>query len=97
MHVSHEDINKLIMNYLVVEGYKDGAVCFQKESGVECDEEFDTELIETRAAIKQLILDGDIEGATRAKNDLNPEVSHLTRYCEVDIHLKLRIRKSAFL
>ena len=40
------------MNYLIVEGYKEGAVCFQKESGVDFDEEFDAELIESRANIK---------------------------------------------
>ncbi len=42
---------------------------------MECEEEFDADLIEARALIKQLICDGDIEGATRAINDLNPEVS----------------------
>ena len=43
---------------------------------MECEEEFDADLIEARAIIKQLICDGDIEGATRAINDLNPEVSN---------------------
>ena len=78
------------MNYLIVEGYKEGAVCFQKESGVECDEDFDTELIEARAIIKQLICDGDIEEATKAINDLNPEVSNLSRDSGVDIGQKCR-------
>ena len=29
-----ELINKLVMNYLVVEGYKEGALMFQKEAGI---------------------------------------------------------------
>ena len=66
------------MNYLIVEGHKEGAVCFQKESGVQYEENFDTELIEARATIKQLICDGNIECAIRAINELNPEVSHVT-------------------
>jgi hypothetical protein len=28
-------INELIMNYLVVEGYKEGALKFQKEAGIQ--------------------------------------------------------------
>jgi hypothetical protein len=31
---SRELINKLVMNYLVIEGYKTGAQKFEKESGV---------------------------------------------------------------
>ena len=73
--VSHEEINRLVMNYLIVEGYKDGAVCFQKESGVQYEENFDSELIEARANIKELICGGDIESAIKAINELNPDVS----------------------
>ncbi len=42
---------------------------------MQCEESIDTDLIEARANIKQLICDGDIESATRAINQLNPEVS----------------------
>ena len=31
--VSHQDLNRLVMNYLVVEGYKGAAELFLKESG----------------------------------------------------------------
>ena len=41
------------------------------------DEPIDEDLIDARATIKQLISDGDIEGATRAINHLNPEVSKM--------------------
>ena len=39
------------------------------------DDDLDLDLIDARVAIKSQILDGDIEAATRAINDLNPEVS----------------------
>ncbi len=31
---NQDDLNKLIMNYLIVEGYKGGALKFEKESGI---------------------------------------------------------------
>ena len=62
------------MNYLILEGHKEGALTFQRESGVQA-EELDLDLIDARVLIKSLINQGDIEGAVRAINDLNPEVS----------------------
>ena len=32
--VSKHDLNKLVMNYLVIEGYKTAAQNFEKESGI---------------------------------------------------------------
>lgn len=32
--VPRDIINKLVMNYLVVEGYKQGALKFEKETGI---------------------------------------------------------------
>jgi hypothetical protein len=33
-HIAQEDMNKLIMNFFLVEGYKDAAQMFSKETGV---------------------------------------------------------------
>ena len=74
MHVCREELNKLIMNYLILEGHKEGALTFQRESGVQADE-IDLDLIDARVMVKSLINQGDIESAIRAINDLNPEVS----------------------
>ncbi len=74
MHVCREELNKLIMNYLILEGHKEGALTFQRESGVQADE-IDLDLIDARVMVKSLIIQGDIESAIRAINDLNPEVS----------------------
>jgi hypothetical protein len=62
------------MNYLILEGHKEGALTFQRESGVQADE-IDLDLIDARVMVKSLIIQGDIESAIRAINDLNPEVS----------------------
>lgn len=74
VHVCREELNKLIMNYLILEGHKEGALTFQRESGVQADE-IDLDLIDARVMVKSLINQGEIEVAIRAINDLNPEVS----------------------
>ena len=53
-HVARADMNKLIMNYLVTEGFKEAAEKFQKESGVETSVDLDS--IDLRIRIKELIL-----------------------------------------
>ena len=74
VHVCREELNKLIMNYQILEGHKEGALTFQRESGVQADE-IDLDLIDARVMVKSLINQGEIESAIRAINDLNPEVS----------------------
>ena len=56
-------MNKLIMNYLVVEGYKNAAQKFEKESGIKGNlsdlnltAEIDDELIDARIEIRKFIL-----------------------------------------
>ena len=53
-HVARADMNKLIMNYLVTEGFKEAAEKFQKESGLETAVDMDS--IDLRIKIKELIL-----------------------------------------
>jgi len=60
------------MNFLVLEGYKEGALKFEKESGLEAQID---DLIDERIVIRRLILDGKIEQAIIQINDLNSEVS----------------------
>mmetsp|Transcript_32856 Transcript_32856/g.43322 ORF Transcript_32856/g.43322 Transcript_32856/m.43322 type:complete len:80 (+) Transcript_32856:200-439(+) len=65
-------MDELVMNFLVHEGYKEGALSFAQESGVEA--KIDTESIDQRKKVRQLILEGNIEDAIRQINDLNPEI-----------------------
>ena len=34
VHLSRDLLNKMVMNFLIVEGYKEGALKFEKESGL---------------------------------------------------------------
>jgi hypothetical protein len=56
---------------VVIEGYKDAADKFSKESGLASA---DTRAIEQRVQIRDAIQQGDIERAVELLNDLNSEV-----------------------
>lgn len=77
-HVARADMNKLIMNYLVTEGFKEAAEKFQKESGLETAVDMDS--IDLRIKIKELILQGDIQEAIALVNDVHPELLDNDRY-----------------
>ena len=65
------------MNFLVHEGYKEGAEMFAKESGV--DAQIDKDSIDSRIEVRQRIVNGEIEEAIKLINEMNPEVSQF--YC----------------
>ena len=71
--VDPRDLNKLIMNYLVIEGYKDAAEKFHQESGIKPGMSLDS--MEARMLIRSAIEKGQIEHAIDLVNDLDPEVS----------------------
>lgn len=62
------------MDYLVIEGFKDAAQNFARESGL--TPSIDLDSIEYRMGIKNAIQRGDVEEAITKVNDLNPEVSY---------------------
>ncbi|KAJ3416809.1 Glucose-induced degradation complex subunit [Chytridiales sp. JEL 0842] len=70
--INKRDLNKLIMNYLVVEGYKDAAEKFSAESGLQPSVQLDT--IQDRMNIRTAIQVGNIEDAIEKVNDLDPEI-----------------------
>jgi len=72
LKICKSDLNKLVMNYLVIEGYKDAAERFQQESGT--DPGIDLNSISDRMAIRAAIQRGDIEEGIDRVNDLNPEI-----------------------
>lgn len=68
------DINFVIMDYLVNEGYPAAAKKFAAEAGLP-QPVGDQEHIEERVDIRNAILAGDIEQALEKINELNPSVS----------------------
>lgn len=72
MQIDRDDLNRLVMDYLVIEGYKDSAQNFARESGLAPT--IDLESIEYRMGIKKAIQRGDVDEAISKVNDLNPEI-----------------------
>ncbi|KAF2672114.1 lish motif-containing protein [Microthyrium microscopicum] len=69
---SKGDINAVIMDYLLSEGYPDAAQKFASEANLL--PELSIETIEHRVEIRNCILAGDIETAIERINDLNPQI-----------------------
>ncbi|VVA93895.1 unnamed protein product [Arabis nemorensis] len=67
-----EDMNTLVMNFLVTEGYVEAAEKFQRESGTK--PEIDLATITDRMAVKKAVQNGNVEDAIEKVNDLNPEI-----------------------
>ncbi|KAJ8549606.1 hypothetical protein K7X08_033313 [Anisodus acutangulus] len=65
--IRKEDTNRLVMNFLVTEGYVEAAQKFKMESGT--DPDIDLATITDRMAVKKAVQSGAIEKV----NDLNPE------------------------
>ena len=70
LHAS--DLNRLVMDYLVIEGYKSAAEEFSQEAGLTPPVDFES--IESRMNIREALQRGDVEEAMTRVNDLNPEV-----------------------
>ncbi|KAE8234702.1 hypothetical protein CF326_g248, partial [Tilletia indica] len=72
INISKDDLNRLVMDYLVIEGYKDAAERFAAESGL--SPQVDLESIENRMLIRNAIQRGDVENAIGKVNELDPEI-----------------------
>ncbi|MBA0695379.1 hypothetical protein Goari_002007, partial [Gossypium aridum] len=70
--IRKEDMNKLVMNFLVTEGYVEAAEKFRMESGTKPD--IDLATISDRMAVKKAVQCGNVEDAIEKVNDLNPEI-----------------------
>lgn len=70
--ICKKDLDRIVMNYLVVEGYKTAAENFSQEAGVAAN--LDHELIDNRREIRILIQEGKIQEGIELINDLNPEI-----------------------
>ncbi|XP_019160998.1 PREDICTED: glucose-induced degradation protein 8 homolog [Ipomoea nil] len=77
VRIRKEDMNKLVMNFLVTEGYVEVAEKFKKESGTEPD--IDLATITDWMAVKKAVQCGDVEDAIEKVNDLNHEKPQLVK------------------
>lgn len=68
--ISRSQLNDLVMNYLVIEGYKEAAERFSEEASV--DPGIDLNTIGERMATRLAVENGDIEGAMARANEMNP-------------------------
>ncbi|XP_018569289.1 glucose-induced degradation protein 8 homolog [Anoplophora glabripennis] len=76
--LGRSNMNKLIMNYLVTEGFKEAAEKFQQESGVIPSVELNS--LDDRIRIRDAIMTGRIQEATALINQLHPELLDNDRY-----------------
>jgi hypothetical protein len=58
---SRSEMNKMVMNFLILEGYKDAAIAFSQEASLPA--EIDWGLIDQRIVVRKMIVDGHIEEA----------------------------------
>lgn len=76
-------MNRLVLNFLITEGYKEGAKKFIKEAGIDLESkenqdlkiDFNEQLIDHRMQIRKFILSGKIKQAIALINEINPIVS----------------------
>ena len=75
-------MNKLVMNYLVTEGFKDAAEKFQEEAGVNAGQ--DLSMLDNRISIRDSIQSGNIMEAITMVNQLHPQLLDNDRYCNMN-------------
>ncbi|CAH1786029.1 unnamed protein product [Owenia fusiformis] len=78
LQVTRADMNSLIMNYLVTEGFREAAEKFKMESGIQPNIDLDT--LDERIKIRDAIQRGKIEEAISLVNNLQPELLDNDRY-----------------
>ncbi|OCF42843.1 hypothetical protein I317_03320 [Kwoniella heveanensis CBS 569] len=83
--ISKQDLNALVFDYLLIEGFSDAAVEFAKETGLPAEVDHDkvTERMEIRAAVE----DGRVEEAVRRVNELDPEILDTNATLLFHLHL----------
>ncbi|KAG6694560.1 hypothetical protein I3842_09G053700 [Carya illinoinensis] len=89
--IRKEDVNKLVMNFLVTEGFVDAAEKFRIESGTaRILADIDLATITDRMAVKKAVQCGNVEDAIEKVNDLNPEIENIATTQVVDICFSCR-------
>ncbi|KAJ9125095.1 hypothetical protein QFC22_000048 [Naganishia vaughanmartiniae] len=81
-----QDLNRIVLDYLIIEGYCDAATEFAKEAGI--DISVDYQSIEERMLIRQAVEAGRVDEAVRRVNELEPEI--LDTNASLLFHLQLQ-------
>ena len=71
-HLPRGEINKLIMEYLVKEGFKDAVLAFEEESGVTPG--MNMSMLDDQIKIRDAVQSGSIQEAIELVNDVDPEI-----------------------
>ncbi|XP_064392134.1 glucose-induced degradation protein 8 homolog [Halichondria panicea] len=71
-HMPRADLNKLVMEYLVKEGFKDAVLSFEGESGI--DPGVDMKILDEQIKIRAAVESGSIQDAVELVNDVDPEI-----------------------
>ena len=71
-HVQRKEMNQLVMNYLVTEGFKEAAEKFRSEAGVE--PKLPLNSLDDRIRVREAVQTGKIDEAIELTNSLNPEI-----------------------
>lgn len=79
------DINYLVMDYLITNGYPAAAKKFAVEANIQPNEDVDS--IQERVDIRTAIHLGDIQSAVEKINELNPQVRTISFLIPTTTHL----------
>ncbi|KAL5274829.1 GID8 family protein [Megaselia abdita] len=77
-YVKQSDMNRLIMNYLITEGFKEAAEKFQVEASL--DLSVDLSSLDERMLIRDAVQSGRVQEATHLVNEIHPELLDNDRY-----------------
>lgn len=83
------DLNNLVLNFLILEGYESAAKKFAAEANL--TPRIPTDSIHERVEIRSSIIRGEITQAIHQINDLNPEVRATICRCRVRRPTRLRV------
>lgn len=71
-HLPRAELNKLVMEYLVKEGFKDAVLAFQSETGMEPG--FNMSIMDDQIKIRDAVEAGHIQNAMELVNEVDPEI-----------------------
>ena len=71
-HLPRAELSKLVMEYLVKEGFKASVECFQAETGI--DPGVNMAIMDDQIKIRQAVEAGDIQTAMELVNEVDPEI-----------------------
>lgn len=71
-HLPRAELNKLVMEYLAKEGFKDAVLAFQSETGIEPG--FNMSIMDDQIKIREAVEAGRIETAVELVNEVDPEI-----------------------